>query len=137
MGKLLFELALVAMVAAAVFAAPRAAKTREAADDKLLAHDVFFKLKDNSDAAKQRMLDACRKYLSKHAGTVLFTVGTLAAELSREVNDRDFDIALHIYFQDKAAHDKYQDSERHVQFINDNKDNWAKVRVFDSYVEKW
>lgn len=137
MGKLLLEMALLAMIAAALFAMPHPAKTKEAAGDKLLAHDVFFKLKDNSDAAKQRMLEACKKYLSKHPGTVLFTVGTLAAELSREVNDRDFDVALHIYFQDKAAHDKYQESERHVQFIHENKDNWAKVRVFDSYVEKW
>ena len=38
--------------------------------------------------------------------------------------------------RDKAAHDKYQNDQRHIQFINENKAGWAKVRVFDSYVEK-
>ena len=53
-----------------------------------------------------------------------------------KVNDKEFDVALHIYFKDKAAHDQYQDAPRHKQFIQENMANWSKVRVFDSYVEK-
>ena len=121
-------------LAAAWFALP--AQTKEAAGDRLLAHDVFFKLKDSSDASKQKMVEACKKYLSKHPGTVFYSAGARAAEFNREVNDQDFDVALHIYFDSKAAHDKYQDDQRHIQFINENKAGWAKVRVFDSYVEK-
>jgi hypothetical protein len=45
-------------------------------------------------------------------------------------------VALHIYFKDQAAHDKYQDAPRHKQFIDENKDNWKKVRVFDSVVQQ-
>ena len=124
-------------LAAAGFALPRPAHTEEAdAAGKLLAHDVYFKLKDASDAEKQKLVAACKKYLAKHPGTVFFSAGTRAAEFNREVNDQDFDVALHIYFESKAAHDKYQDDPRHIQFINENKDGWAKVRVFDSYVEK-
>jgi hypothetical protein len=100
----------------------------------MLSHDVYFALKDNSAKAKQQLVDACKKYLSKHLGEVFFAVGTLAADLNREVNDRDFDVALHIVFTDQAAHDKYQDAERHQQFIGENKANWKKVRVFDSIV---
>jgi hypothetical protein len=100
----------------------------------MLAHNVYFALTDNSPAQRQRLLDACRKYLSGHPGTVFFAVGTLAEELNRPVNDRDFDVALHIVFESQAAHDKYQDAPRHVQFIDENKDNWKKVRVFDSVV---
>lgn len=37
-------------------------------------------------------------------------------------------------FADKAAHDKYQDHPRHLKFIAQNKDNWAKVRVYDSEI---
>ena len=55
--------------------------------------------------------------------------------LRAPVNDRDFDVALHIVFKDRAAHDQYQDAPRHKQFIDENKDNWKKVRVFDSEVE--
>jgi hypothetical protein len=102
----------------------------------LLAHDVYFTLKDNSVEAKKKLVDACRKHLSKHAGEVFFAAGVRAEELNRPVNDRDFDVALHIVFKDQAAHDKYQDAPRHKQFIDENKDNWKKVRVFDSLVQR-
>jgi hypothetical protein len=59
----------------------------------------------------------------------------LAAELDRPVNDRDFDVALHVYFKDRASHDKYQEHPRHKQFIEEQQGNWKKVRVFDSWVE--
>jgi quinol monooxygenase YgiN len=109
-----------------------AAETRAA--DGVLSHDVYFSLKDASDAAKSKLVAACQKYLTAHEGTVFFSVGTLATELARDVNDRDFDVSLHLTFQDKAAHDKYQEHPRHKKFIEENKDNWKKVRVFDSYV---
>ena len=79
-------------------------------------------------------MDACKKYLQKHPGEVFFAAGNRAEHLKREVNDRDFDVSLHIVFKDKAAHDKYQDDKRHKQFIAENKDNWKTVRVFDSLI---
>ena len=35
----------------------------------------------------------------------------------------------------KAAHDTYQDHPRHLRFIEENKELWSKVRVFDSYLD--
>jgi hypothetical protein len=102
----------------------------------LLSHDVYFTLKDNSPAAQEKLVAACKKYLSKHPGEVFFAAGTLCKDLDRPVNDRDFDVALHIVFRDRAAHDQYQDAARHKQFIEENKDNWKKVRVFDSVVQQ-
>jgi hypothetical protein len=99
-----------------------------------LAHMVFFTLKDKSPEAKQKLVVACKKYLSKHPGTVYFSAGTLCEELDRPVNDREFDVALHLVFKTKADHDRYQDAPLHLQFIEENKDNWTKVRVFDSNV---
>jgi hypothetical protein len=100
--------------------------------DQLLAHNVYFTLKDRSPEAKKKLIDACRKYLSKHPGTVFFAVGALCEELTRPVNDRDFDVGLHVVFATKADHDRYQDAASHLQFIAENKENWSKVRVFDS-----
>jgi Stress responsive A/B Barrel Domain len=100
----------------------------------MLSHDVYFTLKDSSAKAKQELVDACHKYLRKHPGEVFFAVGTRAEEYTRDVNDKDFDVALHIVFSDNAAHDKYQDAERHKQFIAEQKANWKSVRVFDSLV---
>ena len=98
-----------------------------------LAHHVFFKLVDRSDEAIETLLAACNKYLDNHDGLVGFSVGTRDRELDREVN-QDFDVSLHCIFQDRPAHDAYQTAERHLQFIEENKENWAEVRVFDSTI---
>ncbi len=101
----------------------------------MLAHNVYFSLKDPSDAAKGRLVDACHKYLKDHPGEVFFAAGMLAADLNREVNDRDFDVALHIVFKGRTDHDRYQQDDKHQKFIQENQANWARVRVFDSYVK--
>ena len=102
--------------------------------ETMLSHDVYFTLKDTSAKAKQELVEACKKYLTKHPGEVFFAAGVRCEELKREVNDVEFDVALHIVFADQAAHDKYQDAPKHHQFIEENKANWKKVRVFDSVV---
>lgn len=102
------------------------------APEPMVVHNVYFSLKDNSPEAKQKLVAACRKYLTDHPGTVFFAAGVLSEELNRPVNDRDFDVGLHIVFKNKAAHDKYQDDPRHIKFIEEMRDNWKKVRVFDS-----
>ncbi len=127
------------MAAAAVaMAAPLGSRATDAAeaaaDGPQLAHMVYFKLKDNSGGARAKLVAACKLYLTGHDGTVSFATGTLAGDLKREVNDRDFDVSLHIVFANKAAHDKYQDHPRHLKFAEENKENWEKVRVFDSYL---
>jgi hypothetical protein len=61
-------------------------------------------------------------------------VGTPVPDLVREVNQRDFDIALQLVFESREAHDRYQAHERHQRFIAENRDNWARVRVFDADV---
>lgn len=100
-----------------------------------LAHDVYFTLRDASPEAKQKLVDACRLYLTGHEGTVFFAAGARAEKMTREVNDQGFDVGLHVYFRDKAAHDAYQDHPRHQQFIAEMNANWKTVRVFDSWVE--
>ncbi len=47
-------------------------------DEAKIAHMVFFALKDNSPAAKAKLVAACKKYLTKHPGTLGFHVGTRA-----------------------------------------------------------
>ena len=96
-----------------------------------LAHSVYFTLHDSSPAARQKLVAACHRYLPGHPGEVSFSVGTVA-DLARAVNDRDFDVALHIVFENRAAHDAYQTARRHEQFIAECKSGWKKVRVFDS-----
>jgi hypothetical protein len=99
-----------------------------------LAHIVYFTLKNSSPAAIEALIASCDKYLSGHPGTLYYSAGSLVPDLTREVNQRDFDVALHVVFDSRAAHDSYQTASRHQQFIDENKPTWARVRVFDSYV---
>ena len=97
-----------------------------------LAHHVFFTLNDSSPAKIAELVAACQKYLDDHPGVESFDVGTLNADLARPVNDRAYDVSLHVVFIDRAAHDAYQVAPRHLQFIDEQKPNWKQVRVFDS-----
>jgi hypothetical protein len=101
----------------------------------MLVHNVYFALHDASEPSRQKLLSACKQYLQSHPGIVSFSCGTLAAELRRPVNDRDFDVSLHIVFATQADHDRYQEHPLHVQFVQENKPTWKKVRVFDSLVD--
>jgi cytochrome c1 len=135
--RALFVLSLLALLASGPYFAARRAEAgdKPGASTKLLSHDVYFTLKDNSPAACKKLVAACKKYLSKHPGEVFFAAGTRCTSLKREVNDLDFDVALHIVFRTKADQDRYQEAARHKQFIAENRDNWKRVRVFDSVVQ--
>ena len=100
----------------------------------MIAHNVYFTLKDRSDLAKAMLVAACKASLAKHPGVVFFACGMLEDSLSRPVNDREFDVALHVVFDSIASHDAYQDAPLHLKFIAENNPNWATVRVFDSNV---
>lgn len=104
-----------------------------APQDKQLVHNVFFTLKDGTPENVQRLVDACHRYLKGHAGEIFFAAGGLVHELDRPVNQRDFHVALCIVFKSRQAHDEYQVHPRHLKFIEENKDTWAQVRVFDSW----
>lgn len=118
------------LTAPAVKAEPRAAQKA----GPQIGHMVFFTLKDATPENRKKLVAACEKYLRDHDGVVYFSAGVRAEALDREVNDKDWDVALHLVFADMAAHDKYQDHPQHLKFIEENKALWAKVRVFDSEV---
>lgn len=101
----------------------------------MLAHMVYFTLNDDSQGAKDKLLEDCRTYLKDQPGIVFFAIGTLAEDLNRPVNVRDFHVGLHVVFADLQAHDEYQASENHLKFIEENKGNWKQVRIFDVHAE--
>jgi hypothetical protein len=100
----------------------------------MLAHNVYFTLHDNSEAARDALVAACKKYLKNHPGILFFAAGTLHPELQRPVNDRAYDVSLHVVFDSLASHDAYQHAPLHDRFIEESRPNWKQVRVFDSEV---
>ena len=99
------------------------------------AHNVFFTLNDKSPAAQDKLVEACHRYLKKQQGVISFSAGKRAPESRREVNDLEFDVSLHIVFKTSADQSAYQRDPQHQRFIDENSSNWARVRVFDSYVK--
>jgi hypothetical protein len=97
-----------------------------------LAHMVYFSLSEPTEANRQALIKACHKHLSKHEGTTHFSVGVVAPGLDRPVNDRAFEVALHLVFDSREAHNKYQDHPRHLKFIDEVMPMLSKVRVFDA-----
>jgi hypothetical protein len=124
------------IVTLGLFAATLAAAGTGRAADKerepMIGHMVYFTLTDNSPEKVQELVAACDKYLTNHPGTAFYAAGPRGTAFDREVNDRDWDVGLHLVFKTKADHDRYQDDPRHKKFIAEQKANWKKVRVFDS-----
>ena len=101
-----------------------------------LAHIVFFSLKEDTQENRGVLIKACHKYLKDHQGEVYFSVGEIAAELDREVNDQGFQVALHLVFDSMESHDVYQSHPRHLEFIDIAVPMIEKVRVFDSKLKE-
>jgi hypothetical protein len=102
----------------------------------LFAHNVFFTLRDRSEEARKKLVSACYSCLEDHPGVLSFAAGTRAEEYVRDVNDANFDVSSHMLFRSKEDHDRYQNAPEHNRFVQENSGNWARVRVFDSYVGK-
>ncbi len=104
------------------------------AADPQLAHSVIFALKDKSPASREQFVGICEKYLTGHRGTVTFAVGTIAEDVVEGPSDREFDVTLHVVFENKAMLGEYLKSERHTEFVKAINGKVGKVRVFDSYL---
>jgi len=99
----------------------------------MLAHNVFFTLKDPSDSNQQQLVDDCHRSLSTIPGMVFYAAGT-CSDMDRPVNDRKYHVALHTIFETRAAMDAYLAHPQHQEFVARHKANWAQIRVFDSDV---
>ena len=133
MRHVVIGLSLFALVA--VYAMDVAARLADKLEPRL-AHMVFFALKDHSKESRERFIASCEKYLADHEGTAYFSVGTIAEDedVQEPVSVKDFDVALHVVFENKAAKAKYLKSERHQKFVDENRASFANVRVFDSFL---
>jgi len=107
---------------------------RKHAKAPALAHNVYFILNDNSQAARDQLVADCSRYLRDHPGVKSFAAGVIVEEHAREVNVRGWDVGLHIVFASKRHHDLYQKAPDHLKFIELNQHNWKAVHVYDTYV---
>lgn len=100
----------------------------------MFVHTVFFWMKPGvSDADRRQLVSDCLEFLGK-VPTVKQIWAGRPAQTPREVVDNSYDVGLTVILPDKAAHEVYQEHPLHLEFIKRNKQNWARVQVYD-YVQ--
>nr|WP_298994737.1 Dabb family protein [uncultured Allomuricauda sp.] len=101
--------------------------------DPAFAHTVYFWFKNPNDADGRTKFEASlKKFLrdSKFAKTNFIGV---PPKSTREVVDDSFTYSLIVTFDSAESQEGYQKEDAHLLFIEECKDLWDKVVVYDSY----
>ncbi len=97
-----------------------------------IMHTVYIWLKEDlSEADEQAFVQSC-KSLSTIESVKRLRMGKPSNTENREVVDQSYSYGMNIEFVDLAAHDAYQVDPIHLKFIEDHKDKWTKVVVYDN-----
>jgi len=105
------------------------------AEEPAIGHMVFFQLKESTPEGRKKLVDACYKLLKDHEGVLYFIAGARGDDFKAAVNATDWDVALHLVFKDKKSFEAYLPHPRHLKFVEENKDVWKGVKVYDSLVD--
>ena len=97
----------------------------------MFVHVVNFWLKEGISAEDRARFEQGVKTLGEVEGLEVFNVGTPAAT-DRPVIDRSYDYCRLTVFKDEAGHDAYQVAPIHLKFIEDCKQYWDRVLIYDS-----
>ena len=93
-------------------------------------HMVYFWLRDDVSEAQRSNFHQGVADLTK-CKTILDAFIGPPAMTPRDVVDNSYDYALLVFFKNKSDHDAYQNDPDHHKFIQDHKDIWARVQVYD------
>lgn len=97
----------------------------------MLQHNVYFYLKDGITKDEKAQFERGLKTLLTIDDMVSGFTGTPAGTDPRPVVDTKYAYGLSTVFHDLAQHDRYQEHPTHQKFINDCKQFWKEVKVFD------
>lgn len=103
--------------------------------DQPFAHMFFFQLSDTSPELVNRFIELCRKYLGGHPGQRHFSIGVRALEIHRDVSGTNFEVSVHMIFDDIDAFNTYSESPTHEDFITESAGMSPERIVYDSYLE--
>lgn len=95
----------------------------------------YFELADSHDETVKRFSHLCVKYLSGYKGQTHFSIGQRALQETRPVNATNYDIAVHMIFENYAAYEVYKSHKRHQQFITEVAGMSTGRIVYDSFLD--
>ena len=94
-------------------------------------HNVYFWLKSDLDTEAITSFEDGLNSLCNDTNTKSGNFGK-PADTYRDVVDKSYSYGLLLFFEDLAAHDRYQTgSAVHDKFIEDNLSKWERVVVYD------
>jgi Stress responsive A/B Barrel Domain len=102
--------------------------------DRPFAHMFFFQLTDTAPDLVDHFMHLCVKYLSGHPGQQHFSVGVRALEINRDVSGTNFEVSVHMIFDNIAAFNDYSQAPTHEKFITESAGMSPERIVYDSYL---
>lgn len=97
----------------------------------MFIHTVYFYMNPGtSNQAIEQLVRDCRDYLGKISAVRRLWAG-VPAGTPRTVVDNSYGVGLTVVLDDVAGHDAYQVDPLHLQFIERNKQHWARVQIYD------
>ncbi|MFT4642077.1 MAG: hypothetical protein ACI8T1_005423 [Verrucomicrobiales bacterium] len=99
----------------------------------MMVHNVYFWLKEEAKAQSETFETALAE-LVKISEIQEAKFGKPATTVERPVTDHSYSYSLILTFATQADHDVYQDHTDHHVFVNQCKDMWEKVVVYDSEI---
>ncbi|MDX2196374.1 MAG: Dabb family protein [Cytophagales bacterium] len=99
---------------------------------KKIVHQVYFWLKPGLSAAQVTAFENGVMSLLNIDTVVYGDVGKPAPTPDRDVIQKDYHYALLTVFQDVNGHDLYQEDPIHQKFLDDCKQFFGKVVVYDA-----
>ena len=100
----------------------------------MLIHVVYFWLNDNAPADEAaKLAESCRSLLGKIPTVRHLWAGGPAETPRRDVVDASYAVGLIVVLDDAGkSHEVYQEHPLHKQFIEQHKQHWKKVQIYDS-----
>lgn len=93
-------------------------------------HMVFFWLKPETD--QKEFVAGTKAFLEKIDVVRQYHLGTPALT-PRDVVDNSYTICLVVTFDTKEDHDRYQQHEAHLRYVEQMKSSWTRVQIYDSF----
>ena len=99
-----------------------------------LIHTVFFWTNEGATEEQKKAFEEGLIKLGTCPQIQSYFWGPPAPTEAREVVDNTYDYAINVHFASKEDQDAYQTEPIHQEFIENHKDLWAKVVVYDNVV---
>jgi hypothetical protein len=101
-------------------------------EEKYIAHQVYFWLKNPGSTEERARLIEGIKTLRRIEAVTKLTIGVVAATEKRPVIDDTWSVSELALFTDLAAQAAYQVHPVHLDFVKNYGHLWSKVVIYDS-----